>query len=203
MRIVSIEQENKGQKKIEFENGLELLFYKKEIASFHLEENMEISDSIFDEIYRGILGKRVKKRAMFLLEKMDRSKQQLKDKLKTNDYPQELIEEAVIYVEKFGYLDDKRFAENYIEFRQNNKSRTRLKMELIQKGIDKSIIEEAMDMSYESNEVDMIKQILTKKRFYEEEMDSDKKRKLYQSLLRKGFKNSDIMHAMKCDDYLT
>lgn len=203
MHIISIEPAKKGELKIEFESGMQLFMYKKEIAPFHLEENMDISDDVFEEIYRGILGKRVKKRAMFLLEKMDRTKHQLEDKLKSNAYPQELIDEAIAYVESYGYLDDKRYAENYIGFRQNTKSRTRIKMELFQKGVDKEIIEEALNIAYENDEIDMIKQILKKKKYYDNELDLDKKRKLHQSLLRKGFKNSDIKHAMKCEEYLT
>lgn len=203
MYVALIGESVKGKRTITFDSGLELSFYKKEIASFHLEEGMELSDEVFHELYYEIIGKRVKKRALFLLEKMDRTESQLREKLVANQYPNELIEAAVSYVKEYHYIDDLRFAQNYIQYRQNIKSAMRLKLELLQKGVSKTVIGQALEDTYKTDEVQIIKQFLVKKHYYEVESDPNQKRKIYQALLRKGFKNDDIIHAMKCEDYLT
>ena len=60
-----------------------------------------------------VLGKRVKKRALALLEKMDRTEQGLYRKLAESEYPEELILDAIEYVKKYHYIDDMRFSKSY------------------------------------------------------------------------------------------
>ena len=68
-------------------------------------------------------GKRAKLRAMHLLEDMDRSESALREKLRQGLYPPEAVEAAISYVKSFGYLDDARYAENFVQSRKASKSR--------------------------------------------------------------------------------
>lgn len=79
-----------------------------------------------------------------------------------------------------GYLDDRKFAEYYVENRFVKKgiSRKRLKMELIKKGITNDIIEQVLDKRSDETE---IKKIIAKKRV---KYDDDK---LISYLVRQGF----------------
>ncbi len=55
---------------------------------------MFVSEELYHRLFYEIVGKRAIKRAMHLLEKMDRTEQQLRKKLLEGGYPNELVEES-------------------------------------------------------------------------------------------------------------
>ena len=81
-----------------------------------------------------------------------------------------------------GYVDDRKFAEYYIENRFVKKgiSSKRLRMELMKKGVSKDIIEEAMKKSERNDEEEIRKIIAKKRKKYDDE-------KLINYLARQGF----------------
>ena len=137
-----------------------------------------------------------KKKAMNLLERQDRTESQLTKKLQEYGYPDPVVEEAVDYVKSFHYIDDRRFAENYIRYRQNEKSRQRLKMDLYQKGIDETIIDEALETEYEADEKQMICKLLEKKHYDPEKVDTKEKNRMVGYLMRRGFSLEKIRSGM-------
>ena len=81
-----------------------------------------------------------------------------------------------------GYLDDRKFAEYYVENRFVKKgiSAKRMRMELMKKGVSKGIIEEVLRDS-ERNDAEEIQKIIQKKQGkYDEE-------KMISYLCRQGF----------------
>ena len=62
---------------------------------------------------QGSLAKRAKHRALYLLERADRTEQELRSKLEKT-YEPEIVEEAIAYVRQYHYIDDKRYAVNYL-----------------------------------------------------------------------------------------
>ena len=85
--VVEVIPREKGRTSIRFDNGMEVLLYKGEVRKLSLREGTVISREKYDEIIYEILGTRAKKRAMFLLERMDRTEHQLREKLMQNGYP--------------------------------------------------------------------------------------------------------------------
>lgn len=132
-----------------------------------------------------------------MLEKMDRTEQQLIEKLKTNGYPEECIEDAVAYVKKYHYIDDLRYAEHYIRYHQQKKSRQKLKMDLMQKGVRKDVIEQALEENFESDEMRQIRELLEKRRYDKTDSDEKEKRRTYAFLMRRGYRSSDILSALR------
>ena len=120
---------------------------------------------------------RARKKALDILSRADCSEADLKRKLSLKDYPTEVVEDALNYVKKFNYINDERYAENYLNYRGKSKSKRQLKMELISKGIDGSIIENLM-MDERSDE-EALYNLLKKKIKNPEEMDDEKIRKIY------------------------
>ncbi len=196
MQIQEISPLKSKKYRILLEDGFSFVLYKGEKDRYSLEEGMELSEELWLEIRNGILAKRAKKRAMHLLEKMDRTEKQLRDKLTENGYPNDLVDEAVEYVRSYHYIDDRRYAENYIRYRQESKSRILLKNELLRKGISSQIIDEAMEAEYHMDPRTLIDQWLKKKGYSSSEQDSEKERKIGQFLLRKGFSWEDIRSCM-------
>ena len=198
--VTEVIPREKGRTSIRFDNGMEVLLYKGEVRKLCLQEQTVISREKYDEIIYEILGTRAKKRAMFLLERMDRTEHQLRDKLMQNGYPAVCVDLAIDYVKKYHYIDDLRYATNYISYQQKRKSRQKLKIDLLTKGIDKNVIEQALDEAFDSDEQIKIRQLLEKKHYDPKECDRKEKQKTYQYLMRRGFKGSDILHVMKIWD---
>lgn len=74
-------------------------------------------------------------------------------------------------------------------------------MELLQKGIGKELIEQALEEEYQQeNEQEQIRRWVEKKHYSGETADLKEKQKMYQFLMRKGFRSDDILHVL---DYLT
>lgn len=139
-----------------------------------------------------------KKKALRLLESMDRTEEQLRLKLKQKAFSDEAIDEAIEYVKSFGYINDERYAECYILGRQKTKSRREIYASLCQKGMAKEIVEQAMETCYESyDEKDTIRTVAEKKHYSESDSSEEEKKKIYQYLLRRGFRNEDIRQVIQ------
>ena len=141
---------------------------------------------------------RAKKRALHLLERMDRTEYQLREKLRASDYPEDVIEEAIEYVKSFHYLDDERYAEMFTRYKKEGMSRRQIKQKLIQKGIACDIVENAIEEEYDVDESVHIRALLEKKHFSYEAADEGEFRRMYSYLLRRGFRSGDILKEMKC-----
>ena len=74
--------------------------------------------------------KEATKKAMLLLEHMDRTEKGLSDRLRQAGFSAEAVEGAMNYVRSYGYLNDERYAENYIAFRMESKSRQKILQEI-------------------------------------------------------------------------
>ena len=197
--VKEIEAEGKGRYRVKFDTGVTCLLYRKEMSSFSIEKGKEITAQQYQELLEEVVGKRAKKRALHLLEQMDRTEKQLRDKLLANEYPQSCIDGAIAYVKGFHYLDDSRYASNYVRFSQEKMSRVQMKQKLMQKGIASSVIADAIEEAYVADEMEQIMALLRKRKFVPEKADEKEFQRTYQYVMRRGFKSSDILKAMKMD----
>ena len=144
------------------------------------------------------MRKQAKKKALKLLECMDRTEAQLRLKLKQGGYTEEVVEDAVSYVKSFGYINDARYAQRFVESRQHAKSKQEIYAALIQKGLAKDVIERAIETCYaEYSEMQTIQSIIRKKNISIETCGDAEKRKIYNYLARKGFRNEDIRQVIQ------
>lgn len=189
--------DKKGKLKVRLDNGEELILYRSEVCRFHLKENEEIAEEEYFRLLHEVLGKRAKKRVMHLLERMDRTEYQLREKLKAGGYPEVCIDEAIEYVKSYHYLDDYRYACTYVRYHMERMSRQQIKMKLVQKGIRREWIENAIEEEYSSDETEQIIKLLSKRHFVAGEADEKEFQRTYQYLLRRGFQSSDVLRQMK------
>ncbi len=197
IQITAFEKLEKGKRRLRFENGENCIVYYSEIKGLHLEEGEYIPVEIYEKIITEIVGKRVKKRALYLLEKMDRTEQQLREKLLASEYPFRCVDDAIAYVKSFHYLDDERYAETYIRYKKDKMSRQQLKQKLMSKGLSRELISDALEEEYDADETIQIRNLLEKKHFSGETVDEGEFRRVYNYLLRRGFRSSDILKEMK------
>lgn len=187
----------KGRYRVAFDNGVSCILYRSEAAQLSIEVQCSLTEKDYDYLINEIVGKRAKKRAMHILEQMDRTEHQLREKLAKGEYPQECIDSAVEYVKKYRYLDDERFASSYVRYHQEKLSRQQLSVKLSQKGVSKDIIAEALEMEYEADDGEKIRNLLSKRHFDPDNTDRQENNKIYQYILRRGFKSSDILKEMR------
>lgn len=144
--------------------------------------------------------KKAKLKALKLLERMDRTEAQLREKLKAAEFDPEIIEQAIVYVKSFGYIDDERYVRNYIEYRQDRKSRRQLEQELqFRKGVAPELIQKVYDELEPYDERLLIMSQLEKKKYSAKAADWNGRQKIVASLMRKGFQMGDILAVM--DEY--
>lgn len=195
--VASVEQLSGGKRRVHLDNGEIWVLYRGEVRSYSLAEGEVLSQTQYDQIRRDVIGKRAKKRAMHLLEKMDRTEQALRNKLLEGEYPQDLVEDAITYVKRFHYVDDARYADCYVRVRGASKSRGKLLAELQQKGVDRELAAQVLDQ-YEDDrdELQMIRQLLEKRHYDPGTASVQEQRRMYGYLMRRGFQSTDICRAI-------
>lgn len=195
--VTEYESLGKGKLRVRFDNEAELILYRGEAKQWKFREEAQISEEEYQKLLTEVVGKRAKKRAMHLLERMDRTEKQLRDKLEEGQYPQVCIDEAIAYVRKYHYIDDYRYACTFIRYSQEKMSRLQLKMKLAQKGVPRDLIDRALEEEYSGEESVQIARLLEKRKFVAGEADDREFQRTYQYLLRRGFRSGDILRVMK------
>ena len=195
--ITDYKAAGKGRIGICLNNSKTLWLYAGEARQLSLEPGMELSEEQYQHILHGVIGRRAVKRAMHLLERQDRTKQQLCDKLLQSGYPPEAVEDAVSYVQKYHYLDDGRYARTYIRNHQDKRSRLRLRQDLLRRGVPKEIRDQSMQEEFCFDEREQIKSLLEKRRFDPDTADAKETGKIYRFLLGRGFRSSDISAVLR------
>ena len=158
---------------------------------------MEEMDAVVSETDREQVVKEAKKKALYLLEKQDRTEYQLLEKLAEKGFAEDVAMEALQYVKAFHYVDDERYARQYVSYRQHTKSRRQLTMDLLRKGVDKEVIDVAIQEEYEGDERKMIQDLLDKRQFDPVHADYRETNRMMAFLLRRGFTMEDVKHCLK------
>ena len=204
MTVTDVVELDKKRCRIFLDGEFAFVLYKGELKDYKIKEGQELSEDYYMEIMETVLPKRARLRAMNLLQKKDYTKKQLTDKLSEGMYPSDIIDEAIAYVESYKYLDDERFARDYITYHMSLRSRNRIIQDLASKGISKDVIMTAVDEIYEEEdsdaELEQIRKLLIKKHYDPDNTEFKDKQKIMAFLSRRGFNMSDIKKAMECHD---
>ncbi|MBR2527564.1 MAG: regulatory protein RecX [Blautia sp.] len=142
---------------------------------------------------------KARKKAMQLLERMDRPQKDLEGRLARAGFSEAAISDAIAYVSSYGYLNDRRYALNYIRRMSSSQSRRRITYDLMQKGISQELAEAVWEESEEEEftEERTALRSLVEKRFCEgSTLSQSQLRKLYAYLARRGFAYEDIRHVL-------
>ena len=201
MLVTQISEVSKTRSRIYLDGQFAFILYKGELRQFQIKEGQELTEECYRQIMTQILPKRAKLRSMNLLQSRDYTRKQLEDKLKRGEYPQECIEEALSYVESYGYIDDRRYAGDYIEYHIQNKSRMRIETDLMRRGISKEVIRQAFemlgDLGVAQDEAALIRDLLNKKKYCAHTATKQEQQKMYGFLYRKGFSSEAISRALE------
>ena len=198
--ITAIEPYPKGKGYAVYINDeFAFVLYKGELSKYSLSPGMEMDDELYGRIVE-VLTLRAKKRGMNLLKTMDRTEADVRRRLSEGRYPPEAVDAAIEYLLSYHYLDDMRYATDFIGFKSSRFSRKMITVKLSEKGIARAVIEEAFSKydedcgrSGQEREEELISSIINKR--YPggiSELDYAGRQKMYAYLYGKGFSMSAI-----------
>ena len=146
MKVKDIITIDKMRSKVLVDKGFAFPLYKKELKLFNIEIGKELYNYETDiEIH---LKKRAISRLIYILSKSDKTEYELIRKLDASCYPKEVIKYAILYCRKHRYINDENYIREYIEIYRETRSKTRIKVDLIKKGLNKSDIDEILEEEY-------------------------------------------------------
>ena len=92
-------------------------------------------------------SKRARSAALRYLGYRDRTVREMRDYLERKEYSPAVVRQTLAYLQDSGFLDDARFADRFARSRVENRrfGRFRLKQELIKKGVEDAVAEQALD----------------------------------------------------------
>lgn len=203
MIITKIEALDKKRLRIFIDEQFAFVLYKGELRIYGIGEGKELGQELYEEILTKVLPKRARLRCMNLLKSRTYTERQLRDKLHQGGYTEEIIEDALEYVKSYGYVNDRQFAEDFIEYHIAGRSKKRIEQDLLKKGIDKNIIrnifEEMKEEGSGPDEFSMAAELLRKKNYDVNTATFEEKRKLAAFLYRKGFESEIIRRVLLLD----
>ena len=130
----------------------------------------------------------------------ERCVKDVRDKLKTFDIPQEEKVKILDYLLDNRFVNDERFAKSFVrgKINQSGWGLNKIRFHLIQKGIAKEIIDEALQQTdeevYRQRLIDILK---TKSKTMKAETDFERKRKLAAYAMQKGFEGGLVWEVVK------
>ena len=124
----------------------------------------------------------------------------VRDKLKTFDIPEEEKSKILDYLLDNRFVNDERFAKSFVRGKVNQSGwgMNKIRFHLMQKGIGKELIDEALEHTdeevYRQRLIDILK---TKSKTVKAENDFEKKRKLAAYAMQKGFEGNLVWEVLK------
>lgn len=187
--------------KIFIDDIFAFLLYSQDLKQYQIQQGEEITSDIYERIIEDIVFRRAKQKALTMLSHSDKTENEIIENLKEAHYSQEIIQRTIEYLKEYKYLDEERLARNFIRFRKEKHSRLALETKLIQKGINKRVLDKVIAEEYEISdenedpEILAINKLISKKYENLTNLTWEEKQKLINFLYRRGF-NLDKIH--KC-----
>jgi regulatory protein len=140
------------------------------------------------------------KRSVYRLLKIRmRSEGEIRSKLKQKEIPKNIIDQTIAYFKNHKMIDDVLFTKQWMSYRLNRPfGLSRIRLELVQKGIARDIIDEELKRAKEETPENSIVLEVAKRRIKQyKDIDPVKaKQRLYGYLTRRGFSPSSIAKAL-------
>lgn len=175
--------------------------YYKELKHYNLKTSTEINPNTIELIGNDVIVRRGIQYVYHLIATRDYTTYKLKQKLRGANYRDEYINQIIHYVENKGIVNDQRFAKEYYRQMKEKKSLMAIKYDLIKKGINKLIVEKAIE-DQEHDEYPAIRRLALKKTKGKSNLTYEEKNKLLRYLYNKGFaidRINKVIHEIQND----
>lgn len=138
-----------------------------------------------------------KESALRTIEKTLKTEKEVINKLERKGFEKSAIDKTMIFLRKYNFVDDNKYAKCYIKEKLKVDGKKKIKFNLLKKGINESIIDETFNIYDIGGDeyIDSLRNIAGKKYNILKKANLEEakmKKKLYDYLLRKGYLWSEV-----------
>jgi regulatory protein len=199
--ISVIKVERKGNKvQVTFSDSTSIKLSSDVYKKFPVRVGENLDEKFLDLIKQENEYFEVKKSALRFLSVRSHSSQELYRKLLKKKFSSEIIEKVLSDLLSLGYLNDRKFAEQYFnELVGKFFGPLKIKNEMIKRGIAKEIIDEVLSDYFNNDEMqkDVIQKLLSKNKFPKKITNRNDLQKLYNHLISRGFSSEVVMECLR------
>ncbi|RAL26397.1 regulatory protein RecX [Thermoflavimicrobium daqui] len=174
-----------------------LSIHEDVLVKYGLYKGMPIDKEQIQELLEAEEYNQVRQSALRYLSYKPRTVQELRQHLAKKEYREGYVKKVIVEMQKLGYLDDKQYAQAWIEERKHRKGygSLRLKNELKRKGIAPEWIDEAISQMDDNQERQLAMEVAQRRylRIHHESWPKIE-RKLGQFLQYRGF-SIEVVYA--------
>ena len=174
-----------------------------------IKSGSEVTPQQLEELLAESARRKMMNKALDLLSMRDYSRRELSDKLVTKAWEKKEQKDMDLgslkqqasdicdRLEELGLLNEERFARSYVDelIRRKHLSKSGLKTALIQKGVQRDIIETVLE-EVEVDPVEQVRELLATKFKNRDFSDEKQKTRTVNALLRLGYRYNEIHAAM-------
>jgi regulatory protein len=171
-------------------------------AKFGLKKGQEVNEPTLKKILLGESENKAKETALRFLSFRRRTEKEIKDKLKTKGFDENIVKRTVEKLKEYDLINDLEFATAWVKERLEYKPRGKrlLRQELWKKGIKKEVIDQVLDESCQDEDKSALELLERIKNRYKNLEPQVARRRMYGFLLRRGFSYENVKNALKLSD---
>ena len=142
--------------------------------------------------------KRALNKALVLIGHNDRTAYEVKARLIQNGFSEDTAVKVTEYLINERYINDRRYAEYYVVCYSSKRSISRIRRELLSKGIDKDIVDDVLDECDDTEAFNKALEKQLRKRGISDISEADymTRKKIADSLYRQGFSAVRLQNSM-------
>lgn len=193
MKIERVSRKDEKNVSVYFDNGERLILSEDTFYNSGLRKGDDIPEDRFSFFIEQNILYHIKQRALSFLARRFHSERELLIKLKSKSYEERLIKIVLSDLKEKSFIDDKVFANHFIEEKLKKKrwGKNKIRAALFSKGVSASIIDEVFQYFDSELDQNLAALELAKKKYEnlkKRESDNRKlKQKLISFLLSRGF----------------
>lgn len=197
---IEIQKRNKDRVNIFIDEEYSFSLFLDLVFREDLKKGMEINEEKLKQIAKKENKLKCKSTAIRIIERSNKTEKQIKDKLLEKEYDLDSITQAIEFLKEYKFIDDYIYASSYIRDKIKVQGSKKIKYSLIQKGINKDIIEELLNGVDNEEEKSTAFEIGKKKYMQITKSENDKYKiwnKLARFLVSKGYDYSLVNSVIK------
>ena len=191
-KITKIEQckRNKERVNIYIDEEFAFAIYMELVYRFNLKVNEEVDKEKLIEIAKVENLSKCKDSALKTIERSYKTEKEIRDKLLNKEFDEETVEKTINFLKEYTFIDDLKFTKMYVKDRIRTQGRNKIKYALIQKGVNKYLVDEVLEELDRNDEEERALLICEKKYLTickREDDDFKIKNKLIRYMLGRGY----------------
>lgn len=198
MEITGIARRRKGLSQIYIDGEAAMKLDTQTLLTEGIGEGAQVTDECLRRLIEKSDARRAQEKALYLLEYRSHSKKELADKIARTAASKAAAQAAADRMESLGLVNDAQYARDFARmlFLRKQFGGRRVKQELLQKGIDRELVDEILAEYAETDSAQVIAGILSRK--YAAYAEDEKvRRRAVAALQRFGYSFEEIRAAMR------